>query len=63
MVGVEKDPGSNEPGTLADLVIINGDPLSNLKSTWNVETVYKNGIKYEIDDLLKFKKALIVGSV
>lgn len=55
-VGVEKDLGTIEAGKLADFVIVNGDPLSNIKDAWNVETVFKNGIKYEIDELLKDKR-------
>lgn len=51
-VGVDRDLGTIEPGKLADFVIVNGDPLNNIKDAWNVETVFKNGIKYEIDELL-----------
>ncbi|MBT9190417.1 PD40 domain-containing protein [Zobellia russellii] len=52
-VGVEKDLGSIQAGKLADLVIVDGDPLYNIKEAWNVTTVIKNGIEYEIDELLK----------
>ncbi len=52
--GAKKDLGSVEPGKLADLVIINGDPLDDIKNTRNVEIVIKNGIRYNIDDLLSF---------
>jgi len=51
-VGVEKDLGSLEPGKLADIVIVNGDPLNNISDAWNVDKVIKNGILYEINDLL-----------
>ena len=52
-VGVEKDLGTIEAGKLADLIIVKGDPLSNIKDALLVETVIKNGIIYSIEDLLK----------
>lgn len=51
-VGVSKDLGSIEPGKLADLVIVNGDPLTNIKDALNVEQVIKNGVVFPIDQLL-----------
>ncbi|HEA19878.1 hypothetical protein LCGC14_1464370 [marine sediment metagenome] len=52
-VGVDKDLGTIEAGKLADLVIVDGDPLTHIKDAWNVNTVIKNGITYDIDELLK----------
>ncbi|MEJ0055100.1 MAG: amidohydrolase family protein [Bacteroidota bacterium] len=54
-IGVEKDLGTVEAGKLADLVIVTGDPLKNIKHALNVETVFKNGIRYEIGELLRSK--------
>lgn len=51
-VGVAKDLGSVEPGKLADLVIVDGDPLNHIQDAWNVETVLKNGEVHQIEDLL-----------
>ena len=51
-LGVDKDLGSIEAGKLADLVIVDGDPLKNVRDAWNVETVMKNGFIYTLDQLL-----------
>ncbi|MVM34656.1 amidohydrolase family protein [Spirosoma sp. HMF4905] len=51
-VGVSKDLGSIEPGKLADLVIVNGDPLTTIRDAMNVEQVIKNGEVLPIDRLL-----------
>lgn len=52
-VGVSQDLGSLEPGKLADLVVVTGDPLTNIRDASNVVTVLKNGYVYSIEDLLK----------
>ncbi|GAB3032154.1 amidohydrolase family protein [Spirosoma pulveris] len=51
-VGVSKDLGSIEPGKLADLVIVDGDPLTNIKDALNVEQVIRNGEVLLINQLL-----------
>ncbi|MGB3589897.1 MAG: amidohydrolase family protein, partial [Tunicatimonas sp.] len=51
-VGVANDLGTIEEGKVADLVIVDGDPLANIFDAWNVTTTIKNGIRYEIDELL-----------
>ncbi len=52
-VGVADDLGSIEAGKLADLVIVDGDPLANIQDAWNVTQVMKNGIPYGIEELLE----------
>lgn len=52
LIGVEKDLGSVEVDKLADLVIVDGDPLQNISDTWNVDRVIKNGRVYLLKDLL-----------
>jgi Tol biopolymer transport system component len=51
-VGVGADLGSLERGKLADLVIIEGDPLRNIEEAMNVAVTIKNGRAYSIKDLL-----------
>ncbi len=52
-VGVSNDLGSIEPGKLADLVIVQGDPLANIRDALNVQQVIKNGQVMTIETLLK----------
>lgn len=51
--GVDQYLGSIERGKLADLVIIDGDPLTEILDLYNVETVIKDGITYGLEELLK----------
>ncbi len=51
-VGVGNDLGSLERGKLADLVIIEGDPLQNIADTLNVAVTIKNGKPHTIQSLL-----------
>jgi len=41
------DIGSVEPGKLADLVLIGGDPEADVGDVWNVELVFKGGIGWD----------------
>lgn len=43
LLGVGRLQGTVEPGKLADLLIINGDPLKDISQTANIETVIKAG--------------------
>jgi imidazolonepropionase-like amidohydrolase len=52
-MGVGADLGSVEPGKLADMVIIAGDPLTNLKDLRRVRRVIKDGNVYDLDALLR----------
>jgi Tol biopolymer transport system component len=51
-VGVSNDLGTIEPGKLADLVIIAGDPLQKIEDALKVDVAVKNGKPYPIQQLL-----------
>jgi imidazolonepropionase-like amidohydrolase len=46
LIGVEKDLGTIEPGKLADIVAVAGDPLTDIKAVMNVRFVMKAGTIY-----------------
>jgi hypothetical protein len=49
--------GTIEPGKLADLIVLDGDPLENIASTRNVRRVIANGRVYDVDDLTAWPKS------
>ena len=42
-LGLDADLGSIEPGKLADLVVVEGDPLQDIETTQNIAFVIQNG--------------------
>jgi Tol biopolymer transport system component len=52
MSRVEKDLGTVEVGKLADLVIVRGNPLQDLKAAAAVEYVVKNGVSLSLAEIL-----------
>ncbi|MDG2476220.1 MAG: amidohydrolase family protein [Flavobacteriaceae bacterium] len=50
-IGLDKELGSIEKGKLADLVILNKDPLKKIRNTNSVDMVMKNGRLYSGDNL------------
>jgi imidazolonepropionase-like amidohydrolase len=52
-MGVGADLGTIEPGKLADLVIVDGDPLTTITDLRKTRRVVKDGVFYEVDTLLR----------
>jgi imidazolonepropionase-like amidohydrolase len=52
LLGVDKDLGSIQPGKIADLVVIAGDPASSIQAIENIETVFKDGVGYDSSVLI-----------
>ena len=52
VMGLENDLGTVQPGRLADLCFVRGNPLENIHAAFDVELVMKNGRLYSVDDLI-----------
>jgi len=50
-IGLDKQVGSLEPGKLADLVVLNSNPLDNIQNSRDIRYVIKNGVVYDGDTL------------
>lgn len=50
-IGFQKDLGSLENGKLADLLVLEKNPLQNIRNSNSIHLVMKNGLLYEADTL------------
>ena len=46
-LGADKDLGSLEVGKIADLLVLNANPVDNIKNTANIQYVMKGGTLYD----------------
>jgi len=53
VMGMDKEVGTIEAGKRADLVVIHGNPLEDIRNTRNVEYVVTNGTMYNAGELWK----------
>jgi hypothetical protein len=58
-IGVQQDVGSIEVGKIADLLILNGDPLKDIHNTRDINYVMKDGILYEGNTLNEIWPAFV----
>jgi imidazolonepropionase-like amidohydrolase len=50
---LDQELGTVEPGKLADLVLLDGDPAADISAVRNTALVMKNGILYQPDELYR----------
>lgn len=58
-LGVLEKIGTLAPGKAADIVVLKGDPTTNIKDIENVELVFKDGVGYDSAKLIDSVKGLV----
>ncbi|MFD8381126.1 amidohydrolase family protein [Streptomyces sp. NPDC059679] len=62
-LGMSTRMGTLEPGQLADLVLVEGDPLSDIRAAAAVRSVVLGGAVHSVDDLVSGKSSGTVAGV
>jgi imidazolonepropionase-like amidohydrolase len=52
-MGLAADLGTIEPGKLADLAIVDGNPVESIADLRRTRTVIRDGVRYDVDSLLQ----------
>jgi Tol biopolymer transport system component/imidazolonepropionase-like amidohydrolase len=50
--GVSKDLGTIAPGYLADMILVSGDPLTDIKDVTRVQCIMKNGAIHSVAEIM-----------
>jgi hypothetical protein len=53
LLNADRDIGTIEVGKLADMVVVDGDPLEDIRAARRVRTVIKNGEVFEVASLVR----------
>ena len=51
-MGIQDDLGSLEPGKLADIIFVDGNPLENIDDAINVRATMVNGIYRTVEEII-----------
>ena len=51
-LGIDDDLGSLEPGKLADIIMVDGNPLQNIEDVINVKMTMVNGVLRKVEDII-----------
>ena len=49
-IAAGEQAGTLSPGRPGDILIVGGDPTSNLNALWDIKDVYKSGVRIERHD-------------